>query len=133
MKSDYLYKSMCHSFIKKTFLIIMILTICSSEVFAEGPDCSGVNRWPTKMALAILKNAGIIHNEQIDFNKTNIIRLSSEKIGEDLYRQIHFITFYEKSGNTIKVITSNLASKEECSISDVDVFIISNHLTKSMP
>lgn len=80
------------------------------------------------MAFVHLKNAGITDNNKLDFTKTRTIRLASEKIGKDLYRQIHHITFIEASGNTIEVITSNKASHEECSMSGVDVYVISRHL-----
>lgn len=99
-----------------------------SLVLAKDPDCTGVDRWPTAMAFGELKDVGITDNDKLDFTKTKTIRLASEKIGKDLYRQIHHITFVEKSGNTIEVITSNEASSEECSMSDVDVFVISQHL-----
>jgi hypothetical protein len=54
--------------------------------------------------------------------------LASEKIGKDLYRQIHYVVFTEKSGRTIEVITSNDASNVECSMSAVKVFVVSKRL-----
>lgn len=80
------------------------------------------------MAFVHLKNAGITNNEKLDFSKTQTTRLASEKIGKDLYRQIHRVVFFEKPGNTIEVITSNEASNQECSMSGVNVFVISKHL-----
>jgi hypothetical protein len=80
------------------------------------------------MAFVHLKNAGITTNEKIDFKMTTTTRLASEKIGKDLYRQIHHVTFTEKAGKTIEVITSNEASSEECSMSGVKIFVISQHL-----
>jgi len=80
------------------------------------------------MAFVHLKNADITNNENLDFSKTKTRRLASEKIGNDLYRQIHYVTFTEKSGNIIEIITSNEASNEECSMSGVTVYIVSGHL-----
>lgn len=80
------------------------------------------------MAFVHLKNAGITNNEKLDFTKTKTDRISSEKIGDDLYRQVHHIMFTEKSGNTIEVITVNDASSVECSMSGVEVFVINQHL-----
>jgi hypothetical protein len=80
------------------------------------------------MAFVHLKNAGLTDNNKLDFAKTKTIRFASEKIGENLYRQVHYIVFTEKSGNTIEVITVNEASNEECSMSAVDVFVIREHL-----
>lgn len=80
------------------------------------------------MAFGYLKDAGLTDNHKLDFTKTKTVRLASEKIGKDLYHQIHYITFIEKSGNKIEVITINDASNEECSMSGVDVFVTSHHL-----
>lgn len=107
-------------------LILALLT--SLSVFAKDPDCSGVESWATVMAFVHLKNAGITDSGKLDSTKTKTTRLASERIGKDLYRQIHHIVFTENSGNTIEVITSNKASSEECSMSGVDVFVVSKHL-----
>lgn len=112
-------------------IAIILLILLPSLAFTEGPDCTGVDRWPTSMAFVHLKNAGLTDNDRLDFTKTKTIRLASEKIGKDLYRQIHYIIFIEKSGNTIEVITSNEVSNEECSMSGVDVFVVKQHLGNS--
>jgi hypothetical protein len=113
---------------KKLWISIILLILSPSFAFTEDPDCTGVDRWPTKMAFVHLKNAGLTDNNKLDFTKTKTIRLASEIIGKDLFRQVHYIIFTEKSGNTIEVITSNEASNEECSMSGVDVFVVSRHL-----
>ncbi len=103
-------------------------TTCCTSAIAKHPDCAGVDRWATNMAFVHLKNAGLTDNTKLDFTKTKTDRLASEKIGIDLYRQIHHIVFTEKTGETIEVITANEASNEECSMSGVDVFVISRRL-----
>lgn len=113
----------------RLLIILGVVFIWASSTLA-GPDCTGIERWPTKMAFVHLKNAGITDNNRLDFTKTKTVRLASEKIGEDLYRQIHHIIFSEKSGKIIEVFTINDASSEECSMSAVDVFVISQHLEK---
>jgi len=80
------------------------------------------------MAFVHLKNAGLTDNDRLDFSKTETTLLASERIGTDLYRQIHRVLFMEKSGDRIEVITSNNASAEECSMSGVEVFVVSKHL-----
>jgi len=112
----------------KLLMAIILLILSPSLALPNDPDCTGVERWPTSMAFVHLKNAGLTDSNRMDFTKTITIRLASEKIGKNLYRQIHHIMFSEKSGRTIEVITSNKASSEECSMSDVDVFVISQHL-----
>jgi len=128
MRKTNFYKLLVGGHVIKLLIAIMIIALFPSLAFTKDPNCTGVDRWPTNMAFVHLKNAGITDNERIDFTKTKTIRLASEKIGENLYRQIHHITFIEKSGKTIEVITSNEASNEECSMSGVDVFVISQHL-----
>ena len=110
------------------FLLLLVIFGSPSQPLAKTPDCAGVDSWATAMAFVHLKNAGITDNNAIDSTKTKTERLASEKIGKDIYRQIHHISFTEKSGNVIEVITSNDASNTECSMSSVDVFVISRHL-----
>ena len=80
------------------------------------------------MAFTFLKNAGITDNSKVDFSKTKVVRLASEQIGKDLYRQVHYITFFEKSSEIISVITVNDASMEECSMSEVEVYQVKERL-----
>ncbi len=108
--------------------ILLFLELFPSLGFSADPDCTGADRWPTSMAFVHLKNAGITDNNRLDFTKTKTVLLASEEIGKNLFHQIHYIRFFEKSGNTIEVITSNQVSNEECSMSGVDVFVVSHHL-----
>jgi len=80
------------------------------------------------MTFVHLKNAGITNNDKIDFAKTKTVRLASEKIGKDLYHQIYDVKYTEKSGKIIEAIAVHDASQEECSMTGVDVFVVSQHL-----
>ncbi len=80
------------------------------------------------MALVHLNNAGITNGSKVDPKKTKTLRLASERIGKDLYHQIHHVTFTETSGKIVAVITSNNVSNEECSMSGVDVYVITKQL-----
>jgi len=115
---------------RKLILIVLMLTsvACSTLSQAQAPNCSGVEQWATKMAFVHLKNSGITNNETLVFSKTKTVLIASEKIGDDLYRQVHSITFTEKYGKSIKVITVNDASSEECSMSGVKVYLVSREL-----
>jgi len=115
----------------KRALSVIVLTLAGFGTFsavAKTPDCTGTNRWPAMSTSVGLFEAGLVERNQIDASKTKVIRLASEKIGNDLYRQIHQITFYKKTGESIEVITSNEVSSEECSVSAVKVFVVSRHL-----
>ena len=92
------------------------------------PDCTSTDAWPTNMAFVHLKNAGLVNNDSIDFEKTVTKRIISGRLDNRLFRQAHVITFIEKSGLKIKVITVNDVSFEECSESPVDVFVIQKEL-----
>ncbi len=94
---------------------------------SNGPDCSG--GWPTDMAFVLLKNAGITKNQKIDFSKTKTVRLASEKTGKDRYHQVYDVIFTEYLGRTIEAIAVHDASHEECSMTGVELFLVSQHLS----
>ena len=93
------------------------------------PDCSGVDNWAASMAFVDLKNDGLTTNDKLDFNKTSSIRIASEKIAKDLYRQVHLVTYVEKKGKVFQLITINNASHEECSMSNVEVYLIKSKIS----
>ena len=103
-----------------------VITAIASISPTKGPDCSG--GWPTDMTFVHLKNAGITDNGKIDFSKTKTVRLASERIGKDLYHQVYDVKYTEKSGKIIEAIAVHDASQEECSMTGVDVFVVSQHL-----
>ena len=114
----------------RSFLLgsLFLSASLASAAPAKTPDCAGVDRWATTMAFVHLKNAGLTDNDRIDLTKTKTVRLASEKIGRDLYRQVHHVVFTEKTGTAIEVVTSNDASSQECSMSGVQVFVVSKRL-----
>ena len=98
----------------------------SSSEKVNGPDCSG--GWPTNMTFVHMKNAGLVDNSSIDFSKTKTVRLASQKVGKDLWHQVYDVTYTKKSGEAIEAIAVHDASAEECSMTGVDVYVISKHL-----
>jgi hypothetical protein len=108
-------------------LVVGITTVAQCQTDkTHGPDCSG--RWPTSMTFVHLKNVGLVDNDSIDFSKTKTERLASEKIGKDLWHQVYHVTYIKKSGEEIEAIAIHDASQEECSMSGVEVSIVSKHL-----
>jgi hypothetical protein len=97
---------------------------------AKPPPCTN---WPMNMALTVLKNAGVTDPTKLDESKTKFIQLASEPIGKGVYRQIYDITFYEKTGAEIEVVTSTKASWKECSLDSVDVYIVSKKYNSDAP
>jgi hypothetical protein len=78
---------MKHVCVRLRPLAFLLLGITASvTAIAGNPDCGGPNGWAARMALTHLKNAGLILMES-DFTTPKVVRLASEKIGKDLYRQ----------------------------------------------
>jgi hypothetical protein len=115
---------------KRLLALVVFMTVAATahpQLRAiNGPDCSG--GWPTDMTFVHLKNAGLVDNNSIDFSKTKTSRLASEKVGKGLWRQVYDVTFTKKSGDRIEAIAVHDASLEECSMSGVEVFVVSSHL-----
>ncbi|WP_211233975.1 hypothetical protein [Chitinilyticum litopenaei] len=109
-------------------MAVFLFSSVAGFSMAKNPECSDPNNWAAAMAHIHLKNAKLISNEAIDFSKTKVKLMASEKLSSDVYRQIHLVTFVEKAGHQIEVITSNEASSKECSMSPVQVFVISEKL-----
>jgi hypothetical protein len=89
--------------------------------------------WPTSMAEVNLQNAGLVRIAQLDEAKTRATPIATEKIGADLYRQVFDITLYARSGQAFHVITVNRASSTECSMSGVDVYLVSRTFRADAP
>ena len=101
---------------------------CPTLLLAAGPDCTAPDRWQTSSALVKLEAIGVVKAAELDPSRTKTNRLASEQVTPGRYRQIHETVFVKKSGATVRVITSSLASSEECSESGVEVFVVSKHL-----
>ena len=106
----------------KKFLLVTLLAVLPILSFAKGPDCYS---WPMNISEGWLKNAGIVDIINLDESKTKITLLASEKKAKGLYTQIYHFIFYDSIGNTYEIITNSDASYEECSMSGVDVYLIS--------
>lgn len=91
--------------------------------FAGSPlQCAS---WPKNITPLILKNVRITDPVQLDDSMTTAVRIASEKIGKDLWRDVYHITFYKHTGRAIEVITSSEVSSVECSMSDPVVWVVS--------
>ena len=105
----------------KKLLLVTLLAILPIFSFVKGPDCYS---WPMNMSEVWFQNAGIVDIKNLDESKTKITLLASEKKAKGLYTQIYHFIFYDEKGNTYETITKNDASYKECSMSDVDVYLI---------
>lgn len=109
-------------------LLALLLSTASATAAVKSPDCSGPDRWPAMEAFVYMKNAGLVTNDQLDFKKTTSRKLSYEKIGKDLYRQVHLVTYERKDHKLIQAIVWSDASSAECSMGNAQVFVISQTL-----
>jgi hypothetical protein len=109
-------------------LCLVLLLLPFASVRAAGPDCSSPTDWAAMIAFTKLRNAGLITATDPSTVKTTVVRLASERIGKDVYRQVHKITFRVGSGHDIEVITVNDAALEECSASGVEVLVVGRDL-----
>jgi hypothetical protein len=108
--------------------VLVALVMPALNCYSADPSCDDPNNWAAMMTFVHLKNAGLTNNDKIDFNLTKVERVASEKIGEDLYRQVHLVTYVEKSGKSFDAITTNDASSTECSMSAVKVYVVEKTL-----
>ncbi|NUF08606.1 hypothetical protein [Snodgrassella sp. ESL0324] len=110
----------------KKLLLVILLAVLPILSFAKGPDCDS---WPMNMSEGWLQNAGIVDIINLDESKTKITLLASEKKAKGLYTQIYHFTFYDKIGNSYEIITNNDASYQECSMTGVDIYLISKSVS----
>src|SRR5699024_7333860 len=96
--------------IKKTSaLCALIMSVMAAPAFAGNPKCDGPDNWAASMVYTDLKNAHVIVPDKIDFARTKVEDLAHQKIGKDsygndLYRQVFLVTYFEKSGKRIQAV-----------------------------
>jgi hypothetical protein len=105
----------------------VLLSAFAVPALSASPKCDSPGNSAASMVFVRLKNAGIVDNRDIDFGKTKVVRLASERIGKDLYRQVHRVTYFKVNGDLIDAITVNDASHDECSMTGVEIFIVGHH------
>ena len=112
----------------KKLLLVTLFAVLPILSFAKAPYCVS---WPMNMSEVWLQNAGIVDIKNLDESKTKLTLLASEKKAKGLYTQIYHFIFYDTTGNTYEIITNSDASYEECSMSGVDIYLISkSHINK---
>ena len=102
---------------------LCIALLSASPVLAD-PKCDGPEGWPAGVTHSKLKGGGFLVNDEVDFSRTAVQQIASQRIKKNLYRQVFKIVFQKKDGSLIQVIAVSDASKEECSMSDVTVYRI---------
>jgi hypothetical protein len=105
------------------FAGLCIALLSASSALAD-PKCDGAESWPAAMTHVHLKNAGVLVNDEVDFDGTVVQQIASQQIDQNLYRQVFKISFRLKNGTMVQAIAVSDASEEECSMSGVTVYRI---------
>lgn len=113
--------------------LLVLLSMTPAMCFAKLPAGLPCASWPTNVAEVKLQNAGVFKITQLDESKTKAVPIAIQSIGKDLYRQVFDITLYAHSGEKFHVVTVNNASSTECSMSDVDIYVVSQKFNAQVP
>ncbi len=111
----------------KVFLINILLIFSLQAKHAY--NCSGIENFAASISYVVLKNTNNIDVDNLIYDKTKVVLISSEKIGDDLYKDVHHITFFLKNDEKVEVITINDSSSEECSMAGGDVYLIKSKIS----
>lgn len=111
-------------------LVLILFVVSVPLAWAADPKCDGPQRWTAVMALGQLQDAGLTNGTKTVHDKISVKRLASQRVGKDLYRQVHRVTYPQSDGSSLEVITVSDASHQECSMGDVQVFLVSRKLGK---
>ena len=103
---------------------VLCIALPSASPARADPKCDGPESWPAAMTHVQLKNASVLVNDEVDFSRTSVQQIASQRIGKDLYRQVFKIAFHLKNGRLVQAIAVSDASREECSMSAVTVYRI---------
>jgi len=104
---------------------LLLFTVVASSTDLS---CSGPDDYAATSAFVHLVNIGLLDRDDKFYGNVEVTLLASERIDRNLYEQIHRIVFTRLSGKEIEVITTNRASRKECSESGVEIYLISQHL-----
>jgi hypothetical protein len=115
----------------KTAVALAGALLATTPALAKSPDCAGTGNWAASMVFVAMKNAKLVTNDQVDFDRTSVTRLASEQVKKGLWRQVHLVRYYRKDGTYLEAVAVNDASNDECSMSDVRTLVISEELLPS--
>ena len=105
------------------FLLSSSPAIAKMHVINDNDSNVDCHNYPMNIATTWLNNNHIVNSS--DITQTSGERISSEKIGKGMRNNVFYFVFQDKEGKAYEVITRNIASKEECSISGPDVYFVS--------
>ncbi|GBQ94967.1 hypothetical protein AA23498_2161 [Acetobacter nitrogenifigens DSM 23921 = NBRC 105050] len=107
----------------KTAFVGLALLSAVFGASARADDLVPCSHWPETMAAVMLKNAGKITPDELGHPNVTHELLAFQKVNKDTAREVYLLTFKRPSGETIRVITQNDVTPEECSGSGVKAFL----------
>lgn len=107
----------------KIFLILIL--IISTPAFAR--DNTICRSWPMNMGKTWLQDNHIVNENQLLSQKTQFRLLSSEEKTKGQYTDVYFFSFFDKKGKQYNLITQSISSDEECSMSEVNFYLVSKY------
>jgi hypothetical protein len=110
----------------KVAALAALCLIMSGSALAKDPDCTGPHRWPAIMAQTQMGTSDAL---RADVKTTTVTRINSQKIGPDLFLQVHLVRYVMKNGEVARAITVSDASNEECSGDHFEVYPVWEKVT----
>lgn len=83
--------------------------------------------WPMAMAKQWLQDKNIVEEKFLDEDKTQFKLLASEILENNQYNDVYWFVFFDQTGRKYDLITQNISSDEECSMSDVNIYRVSDY------
>ena len=105
----------------KKLSLLILLILCPILYFAKGPDC---HNHALNKAKEWLQSSNIVEIENLNQSKLRITLLASEQKSKGLYTQIYHFVLYDNQNKSYEVITKNEDSDKECSIGNVDSYLV---------
>ncbi|MDW6002753.1 hypothetical protein [Vibrio mangrovi] len=103
--------------------LLLFLALSSFSSFARlDTTC---HTWPMNMAKIWLQDKKIVNEDELNEDRTQFKLLASETMKNAQYTDVYLFSFFDKTGKEYDVITQNISSDEECSISDVNIYMVS--------
>lgn len=108
----------------KIFVYVVCILFSIPAVAKLDTTC---HTWPMNMAKIWLQDKQIVNQKDLVNDKTQFKLLASEALGQGQYTDVYFFSFFDRDGKQYDLISQNVSSNKECSISNVNFYLISQY------
>ena len=112
----------------KTISILLIILLSIGLAHASHPDCANSKGWARSLGYYYFKKAKLLRPGDFDHKRLHVIRLASEQVDDDLFRQVHYFSYEKLNGENISLVLTNAASSSECPLGSVNAYVVSQVL-----